>query len=304
MTVHRIPEGVGEMALERYLRRAWPMLPGGVLRAALKRRDVRVNGRKCPGKEAVRGGDELTLYLDSRWLEADARVLFSDDRLIVALKPQGLPVDVDREGIGADTLLNRLRRRWPQARLCHRLDAQTGGILLAAADESVWEQALEAFSDHRGVRKHYHALAFGRFDPPEGTLDAYLLKDARRGKVRLLHHSAPGAKPIRTVYRAGEACGPGLFHLWLEPVTGRTHQLRAHMADFGHPLLGDDRYGDRTANRRYPGVKLCLWHERLDIPRDSALSDYAGMHFEASAPNWLEALQRGTGGEDSGEEGL
>ena len=105
----------------------------------------------------------------------------------------------------------------------------------------------------------------------------------------MVHRDAPGAKPIRTRYRAGEACAQGLWHLWLEPVTGRTHQLRAHMADFGHPLLGDDRYGDRDANRRYPGVRLCLWHERLSVPADSPLADYRGKTFFAEAPEWIKS---------------
>ncbi|MBR1821777.1 MAG: RluA family pseudouridine synthase, partial [Clostridia bacterium] len=70
-------------------------------------------------------------------------------------------------------------------------------------------------------------------------------------------------------------------------VTGRTHQLRAQMADFGHPLLGDDHYGDRAANRPYTGAKLCLWHERLGVSEDSPLKDYAVRVFEAPAPDWL-----------------
>lgn len=288
MTVHHVPEGLPPMPLERYLKRAWPMLPGRILRDALKRRDARINGARSGAGATVRGGDALVLYLDARWLEPEAEILFSDDRLIAAVKPQGLPVDVDRDGVGADTLLTRLRRRWPEARLCHRLDAATGGVVLAAADDAVWQQAFEAFRDHRGLRKQYHALAFGRFEPPEGTLNAWLVKDARRGEVKVLHRDAPGARPIVTRYRAGEACAPGLYHVTLEPVTGRTHQLRAHMADFGHPLLGDDRYGDRAANRRYPGAKLCLWHERLTVSDDSPLADYRGRVFEAKAPEWIE----------------
>ena len=221
------------------------------------------------------------------WLTSSADVLWTDDRLIVAVKPQGLPVDADRDGVGADTLLTRLQGRWPGARLCHRLDAQTGGIVLAAADEAVWQQAFEAFRDHRGVTKRYAALAFGRFERPEGTLSAWLVKDARRGDVRVLHRDAPGAKPITTRYRAGGEVAPGLYRVALEPVTGRTHQLRAHMADFGHPLLGDDHYGDRAANRRFPGAKLCLWHEALYVSGDSPLVDYRGRRFEAPAPEWI-----------------
>lgn len=287
MTVHAVPAGVPPMALEKYLRRAWPLVPGRVFREALKKRDVRVNGVRSGGDAIVRGGDALAIYLADEWLSPEPEVIFSDDRLIVAVKPQGLPVDVDQDGVGADTLLTRLQRRWPGARLCHRLDAATGGIVLAAADEAVWQQAFEAFRNH-GVQKQYHALAFGRFERPEGTLKAWLLKDARRATVRVLHRAAAGARPITTNYRVGEAAAPGLYHVTLEPVTGRTHQLRAHMADFGHPLLGDDRYGDRAANRRFSIGKLCLWHERLTVPADSPLIDYRGRAFESPAPEWLE----------------
>ena len=287
MRLHTVPSGVGPMPLEKYLRRAWPLMPGRVLRDALKKRDVKLNGARVGADAAVKGGDELALYIPDSWLAPEPEVLFSDDRLIVAVKPQGLPVDADRDGVGADTLLTRLQGRWPGARLCHRLDAQTGGIVLAAADEAVWQQAFEAFRDHRGVTKRYAALAFGRFERPEGTLSAWLVKDARRGDVRVLHRDAPGAKPITTRYRAGGEVAPGLYRVALEPVTGRTHQLRAHMADFGHPLLGDDHYGARAANRRFPGAKLCLWHEALYVSGDSPLVDYRGRRFEAPAPEWI-----------------
>ena len=286
MTAHTVPAGAPAMPLEKYLRLAWPMLPARILRDALKRRDVRVNGVKCGAGAAVKGGDALALYIDDRWLSPEPDILFSDDRLIVAVKPQGLPVDVDRDGIGADTLLARLRRRWPEAGLCHRLDAATGGIVLAAADGAVLEQALEAFRDHSGVRKQYRALALGSFAQREGTLDAFLAKDARRGEVRVLHKNVPGAKPIRTRYRVIGQRENGLAELALEPVTGRTHQLRAHMADFGHPLLGDDRYGDRAANRKHQCNRLCLWHEKLTVSPDSPLADYRGRVFEAEAPEW------------------
>lgn len=286
MTEHRVPDGLPPMRLEKYLRRAWPLLPGRALRDTLKRKDVRVNGARSDADATVRGGDALMLYINDALLSPAPDILWTDERLIVAVKPQGLPVDVDRDGIGADTLLARLQTRWPDARLCHRLDAQTGGIVLAAADDAVWQQAFEAFKGH-GVRKQYHALALGRFERDAGTLNAWLVKDARRAEVRVVHHDAPGAKPITTRWQVSGEAAPGLYHMALEPVTGRTHQLRAHMADFGHPLLGDDRYGDRAANRRYSGVKLCLWHERLTIPADSPLVDYRGKVFEAPAPEWI-----------------
>ena len=289
MIEHRIPEIAGCMPLERYVRRAWPMLPSRVVRDLLKKRDVRVNGVKSGAAQQVRGGDLLAVYLEDKWFDSDPQVLWTDERLIVCTKPQGLPVDVDQDGVGADTLLARIRQRWPEAQLCHRLDAPTGGVVLAAVDEGVWRQALDAFRDHdRGVRKEYCALAFGRFERPEGVLRAWLVKDARQSMVRILDKKTVGAKPVETRYRVDDLCRPGLYRVMLEPVTGRTHQLRAHMASFGHPLLGDDRYGDRSANRQYPGVGLCLWHERLTIPEKSPLADYRGRQFVAPAPDWLK----------------
>lgn len=285
MIAHTIPDHVPAMPLERYLRRAWPLLPGRVLRELDRLKDVRVNGVKSDGKTVVRGGDTLVIYADAALFELPPDILWTDERLIVAVKPQGLPVDVDQDSVGVDTLLTRLQRRWPNARLCHRLDAATGGIVLAAADDGVYEQALEAFKT-RGVHKQYHALALNRFDRNQYTLTAWLQKDARRAEVHILHHAKPGAKPIETRCRVGNEAAHDVYHVWLEPVTGRTHQLRAHMADFGHPLLGDDKYGDRAANRRHPRAPLCLWHERLTIPKDSPLADYRGRVFEAPAPEW------------------
>lgn len=289
MIEHRIPDQVRSMPLEKYLRRAWPLMPGHVVRDAIKKKDVRVNGVKCGANDCISGGDVLNLYIADKWVCPESDILWKDGRLIIAVKPQGLPVDVDQDGIGADTLLTRLKKRWPEAELCHRLDSATGGIVMAARDAEILNQAFEAFKNHGvGVRKEYYALAFGRFEKPEGTLRAWLKKDARQAQVQVLHRDAPGAKPIETRYRVAEERAKGLYAVKLEPVTGRTHQLRAHMADFGHPLLGDDRYGDRAANKQYPGQKLCLWHEKLMIPKGSPLKDYAGKTFEAPAPDWLK----------------
>ena len=286
MIVHTVPEGVPAMPLDRYLKRAWPLVPGHVLRDLYKKKDVRVNGARSDGTATVRGGDALTLYAKHELFAPEPSVLWTDERLIVAVKPQGLPVDVDQDGVGADTLLTRLQTRWPNAALCHRLDAATGGIVLAAADTTVLEQALEAFKTH-GVQKQYHALALHPFDRREYILRAFLMKDARRAEVRVLDHPKPGAKPIETRCRVLSQAAPDLWHVALEPVTGRTHQLRAHLAHVGHPLLGDDKYGDRPANRAHPRVPLCLWHETLTIPPESPLIDYRERVFEAPAPQWL-----------------
>lgn len=282
MIRHEIPAAVHGMAVERYVRRAWPMLPARCVRELFRKRDVKLNGKRCAPEDAACGGDELTIYLPDAWLPGPAELTYEDEHLLAACKPQGLPVDVDQDGVGADTLLTRLRSEYPAARLCHRLDAATGGLVLAALDDATEAQALETFRVH-ALRKRYLALARGGFDRAEGTLRAYLVKDSRAATVRVTHGEVRGAKPIETRYRVVDERG-GIARVELEPVTGRTHQLRAHMADFGHPLLGDDKYGDRALNKQAGGLRL--WCAGVRIADDAPLAAYRGQRFEAPEPDW------------------
>ncbi len=274
---HRIPDCVGEMPARRYIRRAWPLLAEREVRQAFARRDVKRNGARIAPEDTVRGGDELAVYINASF---PLDVLFDDGRLLAVCKPQGLPVDVDREGVGADTLLERLRAYNPNARLLHRLDAQTGGVLLAALDEETYARGLTAFRE-RQLRKRYRAVALGPFENQTGELKDYIAKDAKRATVRVLRHPGEGAKPIVTRYRVLESLGRGFSLVELEPVTGRTHQLRAHMAFYGHPLLGDDKYG----NRESKAARLHLWCRCVE-PLAGALGQYEGRRFTAPEPDW------------------
>ena len=288
MIRHEVSAAVKAEELSRYLRRAWPLLPGHALRDILKRRDVRINGARAGKGAQVHGGDVLEIYGDARWFEPAVEVLFDDGHLIAAVKPQGLPSLPDRDGVGADTMEARLRRIHPEARLCHRLDAATGGVMLAAADKEIYERALEAFKA-RQLHKTYRAILCK--EPPRGerTLRAQLFKDAKRGVVRVSDQPSRGSQEIVTRLKPIRELRDGLWEVELEPVTGRTHQLRAHMAHIGCPILGDDRYGDREINRREGfAERLCLWCERIEIPAGGALSEWAGQEFFAEAPRWLE----------------
>lgn len=267
MIVHTVPQGVRPMPVSRYLARAYPLTD---VREAFKRRDVKVNGARRGGDFPVAAGDRIEIYLN---LAAGLDVLYEGGGLLVVTKPQGLPVDADRDGIGADTALARARAIHPAARLCHRLDAQTGGALIFATDEGAYASTLAAFRA-RQVGKRYAALVGGAFQEAEGVYQDRLAKDAEGARVRIV---ARGGLPVETRWRVEGPGGDGLVRMSLTPVTGRTHQLRVHMAHHGHPILGDDKYGDRTLNRRYR-TKLCLWCEFLSLE---------GLSFHAPAPDWL-----------------
>lgn len=268
MISHTVPRGVRPTPLSRYVARAYPMLDA---REAFKRRDVKVNGARQSGDFPVSGGDQIEIYLN---LDTALDVIYHGGGLLVVSKPQGLPVDVDQDMIGADTALTRARAVDPAARLCHRLDAQTGGALLFATDEEAYQNCLAAFKEHR-VGKRYAALAAGTFDAPEGTYRDRLFKDAAGARVRIA--GGAGGMAVETRWRVEGRADENLTRVSLTPVTGRTHQLRAHMAHHGHPILGDDKYGDRALNKAYR-TKLCLWCEFLSLD---------GMEFLSPAPDWL-----------------
>ena len=286
MLQHTIPDGVRALSLSRYIARAWPLLPGWALRDAFKRRDIKVNGTRQGADFAVRGGDVLQLYIDLKLLAGPLETAFDDGRLVACVKPQGLPVDVDRGEIGADTLLSRLQEKYPGAALCHRLDAGTGGVVLAAVDADVHAALLDCFKEHR-LQKRYIAVVSGMLPAREGVYRDHLVKDARQALVHVTAQPVKGrSKPIETRWRVLEDLSGGLRRVALEPVTGRTHQLRAHMAFHGQPILGDDKYGDRALNRAHPQKYPCLWCESLTLTGGPGLEAYAGLTFRADAPAW------------------
>ena len=250
----------------------------GAARRAEKR-DVRVNGRK--DAQCVRGGDVVRVYLPEESLFAQPlSILYEDGDILALEKPSGLPVDVDADGVGEDTVARRLERLRPGAHIAHRLDAGTGGVLLAGKTPTGLNALLEAFASG-GVQKEYRAVAVGRVEG-ERLLDGYLEKDAQRAQVAIRHAPVPGARRVLTRYRAlgqSQEQGVWLTQLSVELLTGRTHQIRAHLADAGHPLLGDDKYGDRAANRTLGIFVPQLWCARLKCGGVEAYSAPKGKFF-------------------------
>ena len=257
MRTHIIPAGVPQMPLRQYLSRAFPAMPAWLARETLKKKDVRVNGVKSGADAAVQGGDALTLYVEERYLTAPLEIIYEDDALVVVNKPAGVPVDADGRGVGADTILARLQAAYPDARLCHRLDTYTGGVLIAAKNVQAEVRMREVFVAH-ALTKLYQCVAVGHPPVNEARLTAWLEKDAQAARVRVIDRPSPHALPIETRYRVlGER--DGLARLEVNLITGRTHQIRAHLSHVGLPLLGDDKYGDRQANRRWKVFQPLLW---------------------------------------------
>ncbi len=283
-----VPEKIDGMKISRYIERAWPLIPGFAVRAALKKRDVRINGERASGDAAVYSGDEIKVFIDKKYEDFSLEILYIDQNLMAFVKPKGLPVDVDQDGIGEDTALSRLKRVHPDARLVHRLDAGTGGVMLAAVNEVCEEALLKAFKEHT-VKKHYCALIKGIPSKEYRFMTAYHMKNAREAAVRVTDQEIPGSRKIETAYRVvskQNVLGEWLTEADIEITTGRTHQIRAHMAHIGHPLVGDDKYGDRELMKKLHVSDVCLWCSSIGIVRLNGFLQYEGLTFSKERPDW------------------
>lgn len=262
-----VPRELPDAACAGAVETLFPELSPRQAREAFRARDVKLNGRRVGPDEPAPCGAILTVFAGEAERKAD--VVFEDKEYLVLNKRQGLPT----QGPGsAETLC--ARHCGAPVFACHRLDAQTGGLLLLAKDTRALETAVAAFAA-RKVHKTYRCLARGVPSPEEATLRGFLVKDAQAAHVRVLDAPAPGALPIETRYRV-LACEGELSRLEVVIPTGRTHQIRAHLAHIGHPILGDDKYGDRALNRRLGARGQRLWAVRLEL--------WDGRVFETAEP--------------------
>ena len=213
---------------------------------------------------------------------AGFHLVYQDDNILAVDKPIGLPTAV-ADG-GADTLEGRLKPLYGPVYPLHRLDVNTTGLVLFARNEKARDELFEAF-EKRQVHKTYHCVVKGTPAPPEAYCSAYMLKDAQKARVTIFDSPRTGAKDIRTSYRMLISQN-GASLLAVELHTGRTHQIRAHLAHLGYPLLGDDKYGDRAWNRaqKVSIPRLCAVELTFSLPDSSPLAYLNDLHLTVEPP--------------------
>ena len=288
--------------IDNFLRRQLPGVPKGRLYRILRRGEVRVNGGRVRAEYKLLPGDEVRIPparintgpdapAPGKVAGLERQVLFEDKRLLVINKPSGLAVH-GGSGVshGVIELLRAARPDLRDLSLVHRLDRETSGCLVLAKRRSALRELHEKFRDG-SVEKNYLALVVGDWQLGEQTVDAPLLVEHRKQGERHVVVSGAG-KPARTKMRLSRTFGSYSL-LQCQPLTGRTHQIRVHAQHMGHPVAGDERYGDAQANAsaRKLGLKHMFLHaQSISFPDDSGND----LHFSAPLADDLERfLERG-----------
>lgn len=266
----RVGNDEAEQRLDRWFRRHFPEVGQGRIEKMCRKGEIRVDGGRVKASTRIGPGQQVRIpplpsenperpHAIKEISDADVQmmrdaVIFKDDHLIVLNKPSGLP---SQGGSGQtrhiDGLAETLRfGREDKPRLVHRLDKDTSGILLLARTQRMASALTAAFRD-RETRKIYWAAVAGVPHPKMGTIRFGLVKASGHGakgeaeKMVCVHprrvEETPGAKRATTDYAVLSALGGRTAWVTLVPITGRTHQLRVHMAEIGHPIIGDGKYG-------------------------------------------------------------
>ena len=295
------------MRLDRWLKAHFPALPHSLVQKLMRTGQIRVNGGRVKPDRRLETGDEVKirrlLELDNAGTEAQATlspkpplglskadrkfieniILFEDDELMVLNKPYGIAVQGGtKTKRHIDGMLAGMEDRFKdRPRLVHRLDRDTSGVLLVAKTRSAASRLGRVFQT-RSAQKIYWALTKGVPKPAQGKIDAALVKASGPDGDRV-RKARPGeqdsAQSAITHYSVIESAGAKLAWASLKPVTGRQHQLRAHLAIIGTPIVGDQKYeGDKNLPVDGLDMKLHLHARRLIIPRDE------GERLDISAP--------------------
>ena len=259
----------------------YPALTPAILQKALKHKDIRINGKRISSDVPVDAGDVVEIWIPDALFEGSApkkpaaalddyKVVFESDDLLLVNKRQGIAVHSGK-GTEGDCLIDLLRRDYHNKNLdlCHRIDMNTGGLVLTAKNKKSLEDAIYLFKNDL-ITKRYRCLVRGV--PNAGTtvvcqdeaimkeISAFLEKPAK-GNVFIHDIEKPGDLPITSRYRVLEVFkgigpdGEDVSDIEVELVTGRTHQIRAQFAHLGHPILGDGNYGRNQYNLHFQNKK-------------------------------------------------
>lgn len=260
--------------INTFLLDSFPNLNINTIFKALRKKDIRVNGKRISSNIILYYNDEITIYIpDNLLLEHQNNInystIYEDNNIIIINKPIGIEIT------GNNSLTELLSKKYAYCQPCHRLDRNTSGIVIFAKTPSALDILFNKFKN-REIIKHYVCLVYGKLPKFENTLTAYLFKDSKKSIVYISSTPKKGYQEIITSYKVLEYYNNNTSLLDITLHTGRTHQIRAHLAHIGYPIIGDGKYGINEINKtfRTKTQKLCSYYLQFNFTTDAGILNY------------------------------
>ena len=291
LTVKRNDAG---QRLDKFLSKSVKGLPQSLMYKYIRTKKIKVNRKRTEEKYMLCEGDEIQLFIKDEFFDSPEKdtgaletikpkleIVYEDDNIILCNKRPGVLVHEDKEG-GENTLIIHIQAYLCQKgeydpaaeqsfapALCNRIDRNTGGIVIAAKNANALRIMNEKIKNNE-ISKFYMCAVHGIMKEKSKTLRGYLRKDSKNNTVQVSEQKLPGSKDIITKYKVVSEKG-GNSLLEVELVTGRTHQIRAHLSHIGHPLLGDGKYGVNRNDKKdgYKYQALYAYRLRFDFDKNS-----------------------------------
>lgn len=316
------PQEAGQR-LDKFLMKYLQLAPKSFIYKMLRKKNIKLNGKKAEGPEKVCAGDEITLYLAQDTIDSFRRgeeaaglpqeerrpleVVFEDDDILVINKPVGmLSQKADKTDISlveyiSDYLSGQTQGQTFRPGICNRLDRNTSGLVVAGKTVQGLQWMNRMFRE-RDLNKYYLCLVKGRVE--NGCrMDGYLLKNGSHNTVSISGRPVPGADRIATEYepmQRGVLLGREYTLLKVHLITGKSHQIRAHLRSIGHPIVGDGKYGHKDIYHIFKkefGIKYQQLHAwRLELGSTGYLPEkYHNQVFTAPLPGDFARVMEGLG---------
>ncbi len=302
-----------EMRLDALILKEYPFLKLGILHKYLRQNKIKVNGKKIPLNSKLQKGDEIQLYINNLNKEnsiiskpsiiVNLEVIYEDDNILIANKPAGI-ISIDEKNNKADSFFKSVIYYLNQAdtaqnsnaefkpRLCHRLDTGTSGLLITAKNQDAYDCITQAMKDGK-IEKNYLCVVYGIPKQKAAKIKAYLIKNSTAGTVKIFDNEVKNSKEIVTEYKTLFK-GEKLSLLNVKLVTGRTHQIRAHLAHIGLPIIGDSKYGVLEQNRKYKAkYQMLCAHSLIFKNLSDVCCNLNGKEFCAKKPWYATQITQG-----------